>query len=87
MRTVIMVPLPWFGTSLRRRRWDKYGIIGLTMGKKLLAGIFGIVGLVVEEVSGREQGRGIGGMSTRAAAWLAWSLFLSCVALSMDYGA
>jgi hypothetical protein len=47
LRTVIMVPLPWFGTSLRRRRWDKYGIIGLTMWKKLLAGIFGIVGLVV----------------------------------------
>src|SRR3712207_1422529 len=30
-----------------------------------------------------EQGRGVSGMSTRAASWLAWSLCALCVALTV----
>ena len=29
----------------------------------------------------RKQGKGVGGMSRRTAAWLAWSLWAVCVAL------
>ncbi len=39
--------------------------------------------MMVVTKGAREQGRGIGGMSSRAAAWLAWSLCVLCVVLAV----